>query len=274
MDEETTMQGDGVMRVAVTGGTGTLGREVVRELELRGYDVRALSRSTGVDLTSGQGLDAALEGIDVVVDAANGGPRAKPAEAVLVHGTRRLLAAEAAAGVSHHVAISIVGVDRARYAYNRLKLEQEALVRHGTVPWTIVRATQFHSYVDGMLSSAARFGVLPAARIPLQPVDVREVGVVLADTAEAEASGEITQFAGPEILTLRELARQWRDAVERHPTLVRVPLPGEVGRELRDGALTNPGAWTGRRTFGAYLRERYASAAPAMSAGARVGGAA
>jgi uncharacterized protein YbjT (DUF2867 family) len=254
------------MRIAVTGGTGTLGREVVRELGLRGHDVRALSRSTGVDLTNGDGLDAALHGVEVVIDAANAGPRRKPAEAVLIGGTGRLLEAEGRAGVQHHVAISIVGVDRARYAYNRIKLAQEELVRGGGVPWTIVRAAQFHSYVDGILRSAARFGVLPAARIPLQPVDVAEVAAVLADTAEVEASGAITQFAGPEILTLRELAVQWRDAVERHPMLVRVPLPGELGRELRAGALTHRGAWRGRRTFGEYLARRYAPAPAVLHA--------
>jgi uncharacterized protein YbjT (DUF2867 family) len=262
------------MVVAVTGGSGTLGRAVVRELEARGHAVRALSRHSSahpVDLTTGQGLAAALAGVDVVVDASNAGPTRKPAEAVLVGGTRRLLAAEGPAGVGHHVGVSIVGIDRVPYAYYEVKLAQEAVVRGGGVPWTIVRATQFHTEVDRRFSATARAGVLPGAGFPLQPVDPREVAEVLADTVEAEPSRATTQFAGPELLTLRELARAWRVATGRRAVIVPVPLAGATARALRDGGLVNRGAWTGRRTFGAYVREHHGPA-DRMPAGARVGG--
>jgi uncharacterized protein YbjT (DUF2867 family) len=247
------------MLIAVTGGTGAIGREVVAVLQARGHEVRPLSRSgpVRVDLRDGAGLDAALDGAHAVIDAANAGPASAPARAVLVDGTRRLLEAEARAGVGHHVAISIVGIDRVPTAYGRIKLEQEATVRAGDVPWTILRATQFHGLVDHYLGAAARFGVLPGGALPLQPVDAREVAQALADTVEAEASRAITQFAGPEILPLGELARLWRDARGRRALVVPVPprLLGAAGRALSDGGYTNPSAWRGRLGFAAWLRE-------------------
>jgi uncharacterized protein YbjT (DUF2867 family) len=258
--------GDDDMLIAVTGGTGVLGRELVAALAARGHAVRSLSRSgpVRVDLRDGSGLDEALDGVDAVIDAANAGPAKAPARAVLVDGTRRLREAESRAGVAHHVAISIVGVDRLPSGYNGVKLAQEAVVRATGVPWTIVRATQFHGLVDQYFATAARFGVLPGGALPLQPVDVREVAQVLADTVEAEPSLAITQFAGPEVVPLGELARLWRDARGRRALVLPVPARalGRSGRELAAGALTNPGAWRGRIGFAAWLRE---SARPVAS---------
>jgi uncharacterized protein YbjT (DUF2867 family) len=265
------------MRIAVTGGTGTLGREVVRELEARGHAVRALSRRSPdhpVDLTTGEGLAAALAGVDVVIDAANAGPTRKAAEAVLVEGTRRLLAAEVQAGVAHHVGVSIVGIDRVPSAYYEVKLAQEAVVQGGGVPWTIVRATQFHTLIDTLFSATARLGVLPGAGFPLQPVDPREVAVVLADTAEAEPSYATTQFAGPEVRTVRELAHTWRDATGRSAAIVPVPLAGATPRALRDGGLIHRGAWTGRRTFAEYVGARHGATGTVPAARTPIGGAA
>jgi uncharacterized protein YbjT (DUF2867 family) len=253
------------MLIAVIGGTGTLGRAVVQELERRGHEVRALSRSARehpVDLTTGTGLAAGLEGVRAVVDASNAGPARRAAEALLVDGNRRLLEAERAAGVAHHVAVSIVGIERVPYAYYQVKLAQEAVVRGGPVPWTIVRATQFHELVASVFERMARFGMLPGAAMPLQPVDPREVAVVLADTAEAEASGEITQFAGPECRTLRELAQTWRLETGRRALIAPVPLVGPIGRALGAGGLTNPGAWKGRITFANWLRDHIPAASP------------
>jgi uncharacterized protein YbjT (DUF2867 family) len=270
MDETATCGDD--MRVAVTGGTGTLGREVVRTLVARGHDVRALSRHAAarpVDLTTGEGLAAALEGVDVVIDAANAGPGRRAAENVLLAGTQRLLDAAAQAGVAHHVGVSIIGVDRVPYTYYAVKLAQEAVVRGGRVPWTIVRATQFHTEVDRRFSAAARAGLLPGAEFLLQPVDLREVAVVLADTVEAEPSLAITQFAGPEVRNLRELAQTWRDATGSRAVIVPVPLFGPTARALRAGGLTNRGAWTGRGTFAAYLRDRMPGISSATGTGPR-----
>jgi uncharacterized protein YbjT (DUF2867 family) len=124
------------------------------------------------------------------------------------------------------------------------------LSRHAPeCPWTIVRATQFHTLVARTFAASSRVGVLPSVRVPLQPVDPREVGRVLADTAEAEPSLAITQFAGPEVLSVCELARRWRERTGSHALPVRLP----VARSLRSGALTNPGAWRGKVTFDAWL---------------------
>jgi uncharacterized protein YbjT (DUF2867 family) len=234
------------MNIAIVGGTGTVGAEAARELIARGHAVRVLSRHASafpVDLTTGEGLARALDGIDVVVDAANGSKK------VLLAGTERLLRAELDAGVKHHVGVSIVGVDRVGGPYYKLKLAQEAAIRAGGVPWTIVRATQFHTLVAQAFKKAAKVGVLPSISAPLQPVDPCEVGRALADTAESDPSFGITQFAGPEVVSARELARRWRAATGSHAVPVRLPAT----RALKDGGLTNPGAWKGRVTFDAWL---------------------
>ena len=234
------------MRIAIVGGTGTVGAEAARELERRGHEVRVLARRAprfAVDLRDGSGLAEALEGVDVVIDAANGNRN------VLVDGTARLLRAAKEAGVHHHVGVSIVGIDRVGGPYYKAKLAQEEQIRRAGLPWTIVRATQFHTLVARTFAASAKLGIVPSARLPMQPVDPREVGRALAETAEAEPSLAITQFAGPEVLSVCELARRWRRRTGSHAVPVRLP----VTRALRSGGLTNPGARRGRVTFDKWL---------------------
>jgi uncharacterized protein YbjT (DUF2867 family) len=234
------------MNIAIVGGTGTVGAATARELAGRGHDVRVLTRHAAeypVDLRDGSGLARALTGVEVVVDAAHGGRK------TLVEGSRRLLAAELLAGVRHHVGVSIVGIDRVGGPYYKIKLAQEAEIMRSRVPWTIVRATQFHTLLAQWFALSARLGVLPALRVPLQPVDPREVGRVLADTAEAEPSRSLTQFAGPEVVSMRELAQRWRESTGSRALPVRLP----ASRALRAGGLTNPAAWRGSVTFDAWL---------------------
>jgi uncharacterized protein YbjT (DUF2867 family) len=234
------------MNVAIVGGTGTVGAEAARQLWARGHDVRVLSRHAPeypVDVATGEGLARALAGVEVVVDASQGG------RDVLVEGTARLLRASVEAGVAHHIGVSIIGIDRVGGRYYKAKLDQETEIVRSGVPWTIVRATQVHSLVARTFAASARLGVLPSARVPLQPVDPGEVGRALADTAEAEPSLAITQFAGPEVLSVRELARRWREGTGSRALPVRLP----VTRALRSGGLTNPGAWRGTVTFDAWL---------------------
>src|SRR5262245_27215289 len=234
------------MTIAIAGGTGTVGAETTRELVRRGHTVRVLSRHAKehpVDLSDGSGLAAALDGVEVVVNAANGN------RSVLVDGTERLLRAAKEAGVRHYVGVSIIGIDRVRIGYYKAKLAQEELIQRSDVPWTIVRATQFHPFLARTFAACAKFGVVPYLEFPMQPVDPREVGGALAETAEAEPSLAIAQFAGPEVLSGRELARRWRTRTGSHALPVRLP----VTRALRSGALTNPDARRGSVSFDGWL---------------------
>ncbi len=249
------------MKIAVVGGTGTLGSVLTGELAGSGHDVVALSRNPralppgaehrGIDLTSGVGLDAALAGIEIVVDASNSGPR--NAAPVLVEGTGRLLRASAAAGVSHYVGVSIVGCDRVPTAYYNVKVEQEKTIAAGQVPWSLLRATQFHTLIAWAFGRMGRLGVAPTGPARLQPVDVGVVAARMAAVAVTEPAGRLGDVAGPEVLTLSELARTWRHAGHRALPL-RIPLPRRIGRPLREGALTDPGAAAGGATFAEWLK--------------------
>jgi len=231
------------LTVAVIGATGMAGKPVVAELERRDHEVRALSRSSSsypVDLLTGDGLEAALEGCDVVVDASNAGPKAKDARALLVEGDHRLLAAETRVGVRHHVCVSIVGIDDFPLGYYRIKVAQEEVVRAGGVPWSIVRSTQFHSFVASGFAALARYGVLPKLRAPLQPVAVEEVAEQIADVATGSARESTRTIAGPEIRPIMELATAWKAHVGSPAMLVPLPAIGGAGKALAAGALTDP----------------------------------
>jgi uncharacterized protein YbjT (DUF2867 family) len=228
------------MRIAVAGGTGTVGSLLVGELRKRDHDVRALSRGSfdfPVDLRTGDGLERALEGCDVVVDAVNNSSPLSAA-ATLVAGSERLLSAERGAGVGHHVCISIVGCDRAPMAYYNVKVQQERLCEHGPVPWTIVRATQFHELIAGVFAAAWRWRLLPMAGARLQPVAAAEVASAVADVAEGPPLRRRYTVAGPEVVDARELARRWQAVTGRRAARIPVAIPGKLGTALRGGALT------------------------------------
>lgn len=253
--------GASTLTVAVVGGTGTLGALVVRELLARGAAVRVLSRNATdvpagathhrVDLTSGEGLAGALAGADAVVGAANS---TKAAEAVLVAGTRRLLEAEAAVGVTHHVAISIIGIDRVPISYYRAKLAQEEAVEAGAVPFSILRASQFPQLLDGAFAAAARFGVRPTGAAKVQPIDPGVVAACLAEAAVAGPGGRLPDVAGPRVQTLSELSRAWATARGKHRLPLRLPAWGKMGKALAAGALCDPAAATPGETFEEWLR--------------------
>jgi uncharacterized protein YbjT (DUF2867 family) len=247
------------VRIAVVGGTGTVGRRIADALEVKGHEVRALSRTSAhyaVDLRTGEGLQTALEGCHVVVDASNGPPSGK-ARAVLVEGSRRLLEAEAQAGVGHHVCVSIVGIEDVPMSYYRVKVEQERIVESAQVPWTIVRSTQFHDLLASLLAAAGRWHLLPTAKARLQPVDVAEAAAAVAAVATEPARRGRTTVAGPEIHDLGSLARIWRDASSRRAITVALPLPFALGRALKAGRLTCPDPDVqGTRTFADWLRDK------------------
>jgi uncharacterized protein YbjT (DUF2867 family) len=228
------------MRIAIVGGKGTLGGHVTTELARRGHEVRVLSR-TGeyrVDLSTGEGLTDALKDCAAVVDASNDSSP-KRAQQVLVEGSRRLLAAEAETGVAHHVCISIVGCDRVPVGYYKVKTSQEGVVEQDAAAgWSIVQATQFHELAASALTAVARFRILPVPAMKLQTVAAAEVAVAVADVAEgAPVRGRI-RVAGPQIMTAAEIARTWREVTGRRALLVPIPVPGKLGRALRDGGLT------------------------------------
>lgn len=250
------------MKVAVVGGTGVLGKPLVAELVARGDAVRVLSRTPpsklpegashhSVDLTKGEGLAEALSDIEVVVDASNSSPR--NAGPVLVDGTERLLAAGAQAGVRHHVGISIVGCDRVPTSYYKVKVEQEEAIAAGEVPWSLLRATQFHSLLAWAFGQAGKARLMPTGSARLQPIEPAVVAARLAEIAHAEPAGRLEDIAGPEVLTLSDLARRWRRADGRWMLPLPVPMVGKVGRPLREGALCSPDAAAGGPTFEEWL---------------------
>lgn len=246
----------------MAGGTGVLGKAVVAMLAGRGDEVLALSRNAPaklpagaehrrVDLTGGDGLAEALSGVDVVVDASNSNPR--DAGPVLVDGAERLLRAGAAAGVGHHLGVSIVGCDKVPIAYYKVKVEQEEAIGAGPVPWSILRATQFHQLLDWGFGQAARLRLRPSGRSRLQPVEASVVAARLAEAAHAEPGGWLPEVAGPEVRTLAELSAAWRRARGRRLLPLRLPTVGRIGRPVGEGALCNPDAASGGPTFAEWL---------------------
>ena len=210
------------MRIAVAGATGRIGALTVAALERQGHDVVRISRSLGVDLTTGDGLDEALTGVESVVDTTNvaAGDRSETV-AYLGGLTRNLLAAEQRAGVRHHVLLSIVGIhrvdDNAHYAGKR---EQERLVEDGPVPWTIVPATQFHDFAAMVTGWTERDGVATVAPLLVQPIAPRDVADILAEVAVGEPQGHHADIAGPATEDLVDMARRTNEARGRRVRLV------------------------------------------------------
>jgi uncharacterized protein YbjT (DUF2867 family) len=247
------------MKIAVLGATGALGRAVVDRALAGGHEVvgtsRRASASTAArlvvaDVTTGAGLADAFAGAAAVIDATND---ASPAgAAVLVDGTRRVLEAAAAAGVAHFVGISIVGIDDAPIAYYRVKVAQERVIAETPVPWSLVRATQFHGLVERWV--AGRLGVVTVPRgWTLQPIDVREVAAVLVAAAAAPPAGRMPDVGGPEVVPVTELARQWKRAKHRRRLIVGVPVPGKLGAFLRSGKMCCPDRAVGTITYERWL---------------------
>lgn len=251
-----------VSEILVTGGTGSLGRRVAERLRGAGRDVRSLSRSgrpgtVRGDLLTGEGLDGAAEGVDAIVHCASN-PRLKSRETD-VGGTERLLRAAARAGVPHLVYISIVGIDRnPHYPYYRVKLETERLIEGSPVPWTILRATQFHEFVVGMLRALERLPVMPVPRgFLLQPIDIGEVADRLVELALADPAGRVPDVGGPQARTMAELARAYLGATGRRRRVLEVPLPGKFFRAAREGAMVCPEEAYGKIRWDDFLREEF-----------------
>ncbi|GAB4050459.1 SDR family oxidoreductase [Catellatospora paridis] len=210
------------MRIAVAGATGNIGSLTVAALARDGHDVVRISRSLGVDLSTGQGLDDALTGVEAVIDATSGPARDRAETVAFFHtATANLLAAEQRAGVRHHVLLSIVGISRiegnAHYAGKR---EQERLVETGPVPWTIVPATQFHDFAATVVAWTEKDGAAPIAPLLVQPIAPGDVADILAEVALDEPQGRHRDVAGPDAQDLVDMARRTLEARGRTVRLV------------------------------------------------------
>jgi uncharacterized protein YbjT (DUF2867 family) len=245
------------MRIAVVGGTGTVGRHVVGVARARGHEVIVLSRSTGADLFTGAGVAPALAGCDVVVDALNTPAQTARAASMFFEATTRILHQQGQrAGVRLVVALSIVGLERAQHGlpYYRAKLAHEDAHRRGRLPVTIVRSTQFHDFPGQLLARMSWGPIAAVPRMAVQPVDPVEVAAVVVGAAEADGAPPLLEVGGPQPEDLVDLARQLLASQGRGCHVLGLPLPGAGGRALRTGALLpGPDATLTGPTFRAWL---------------------
>ncbi|MDJ0335411.1 NmrA family NAD(P)-binding protein [Salinibacterium sp. G-O1] len=242
------------MTILVTGGTGSLGRPTVELLRAAGNDVRVFSRTRGPgrvtgNLTSGEGLAEALDGVHTVLHLATSAASGKDAAQ-----TRRLLDASLAAGVAHFVYISIVGVDVNPYPYYRIKFACERAISESGIPHTILRATQFHSFLAMLVSAQRRFPFILAADIPVQPIAGEEVAARLVELVGAAPAGAVPDIGGPEQLRLLDAIATLQAAAGTHKRVWALPLAGRTIRAFRSGTHMPGLPGFGRETFAEYVQ--------------------
>jgi len=228
------------MKIVVIGGSGLIGSKLVNKLRQLGHEVVAASPSSGVNSITGEGLSEALAGAQAVVDVTNSPSwEDKAVLEFFETSTRNLLAAEVAAGVSHHVALSVVGTDRLlQSGFFRAKMAQEDLIKASKVPYTIVRATQFFEFVNGIAQSATDGQTVRLSPALVQPIVSDDVADALAEvTLGAPVNGTI-EIAGPERLRLDELVRRFLSAKQDARQVVADVHARYFGLELNDQSLT------------------------------------
>ncbi len=261
-------------QVLVTGGTGSLGRQLVPRLVAKGYEVKVLSRKAnpnviaGVqtvqgDLNTGAGLEGALEGAEVIAHCATGsgdstlrGTTYRYARRVDVETTDRLLTKAKSKGSPHVVFISIVGVDKIPLGYYRAKLETEQLIERSGLPYSIFRTTQWHSFIDELCKRTARG---PLVMVPkgfrVQLLDPGEVADRMASLVDAGPSHHVADMGGPKVLDVAYSVRSWLEAKGKRKPVVSVPIPGKASAGFRDGYNLTPEHADGRLTWEQWLRE-------------------
>jgi uncharacterized protein YbjT (DUF2867 family) len=258
-----------MQHILVTGGAGTLGCLIVPQLSAAGYAVRGMSRRASpgndwrgadwqqADLETGAGLAQAVQSIDVVIHAATGGNN--HTQQIDVEGTRRLLDAAREARVSHVVYISIVGIDKVPYPVGKAKLAAEDLIQQSGIPWSILRATQFYSIIDGLLQFLTKLpwvAFIPTD-LPLQPVAGEEVAHRLVEIVQAGPSGRLPDMGGPKVYTSGELARIWLKQRGMHRVIIPLWLPGKTASSIRQGGNTCPQQATGTLSWESWLQQYY-----------------
>ncbi|MCA1054091.1 NmrA family NAD(P)-binding protein [Rossellomorea aquimaris] len=252
------------MKILVTGGTGVLGSSFASLAEREGYQVLRASRTqpasvinwTFLDLMSGEGLSEALSGVDVVFHAATS--PAKNTDKVDIAGTLMLLEECKKVGLKHFIYPSIVGIDSIPLNYYKAKLTVEDRIVRSGVPYTIMRVTQFHNLLEKMIGLMAKYPIifLPTTLI-FQPVDVEEVAEAFLEIVNEGPLGKIDDFAGPEILSLKDMYTSWRAHHGVKNILIPLPyLPSKTFKAFRDGNNTNQNARKGERTWEWWLEKR------------------
>jgi uncharacterized protein YbjT (DUF2867 family) len=252
--------------VLVTGGTGDLGSKLVDRFVAKGETVRVLSRKPRPeeavtewvqgDMETGAGLGEAVVGVDLVMHAATGGGTRAKADAP---GTRNLLAACREAGTAHFFYISIVGIEKIPLGYYKAKLECERLIEESGVPWSNLRATQFHTLIDGFLRIFSRVPlILPVPKsFKFQPIETGEVADRMVADAAKGPVGRLPDIGGPETVTFGEMARSWQKARGQQRPLVNLPLMGKVAKGFKEGYNCTPEHAEGQITWGEWLETRY-----------------
>ncbi|MET1026335.1 MAG: SDR family oxidoreductase [Dongiaceae bacterium] len=228
------------MKIVVIGGTGLIGSKVVSNLREKGHEAVAASPNTGVNTLTGEGLADVLAGAKVVIDVANS-PSFEDAAVMAFFQTagRNLLAAEATAGVRHHVALSVVGADRLpESGYMRAKVAQEELIKKSGIPYTIIRSTQFFEFVGGIAESSTDGQTVRLSPAYLQPVASNDVAALVARTATVAPLNGTIELGGPERINLDELVRRYLNAKHDPRKVVADVHARYFGTELNDKSLT------------------------------------
>ncbi|HWV75857.1 MAG TPA: NAD(P)H-binding protein [Isoptericola sp.] len=247
------------MKIVVVGGTGLIGTQVIARLTEAGHDAVAAAPSTGVDTLTGQGVDDALAGADVVVDVSNSPSFADDDVLRFFRtSTRTLLDAERRAGVRHHVALSIVGADRnPDSGYLRAKVAQEELVHDGGVPWTVVRATQFFEFAPRIADGATVDGAVRIPPVGFQPIASADVARLVAEAAAGEPRGAAFDVAGPERFRFDEFIAAALAASGDDRPVVADPAAPYFGAVLADDAIVPQGdARLGATTYADFAAAR------------------
>jgi uncharacterized protein YbjT (DUF2867 family) len=250
------------MKIVVIGGTGLIGSKVVALLRQRGQEVLAASPNSGVNTLTGEGLPEALAGAQVVVDLANS-PSFEDAAVMKFFQTsgRNLLAAEAAAGVRRHVALSIVGTDRSDNGYFRAKVAQEKLIESSGIPYTIVRSTQFLEFLGAIAASSADGNMVRISPGLFQPIASDDVAAFVADVALAAPRNGIVEIAGPERAPFNEFVARYLKAVGDPRVVVSDPEARYFGGRVEEFSLVPLGdARLGRIALDEWLRRSQAAA--------------
>src|ERR1700739_356169 len=226
------------MKIVVIGGTGLIGSKTVVILRQGGHEVVAASPKSGINTFTGEGLKEAMAGAQVVIDLANS-PSFEDKAALEFFETsgRNLLAAEAAAGVKHHVALSIVGTDRTDNGYFRAKVAQEKLIKASGIPYTIVRSTQFLEFLRGISDMSSDGNTVRISPGLFQPIAADDVAAIVADVALAEPQNGIVEIAGPERAPFNEIVARYLKAVGDQRVVMRDPEARYWGGRVEERSL-------------------------------------